>query len=286
MLVCTVLGTLSGILWLFCWKFGHKKYQQYVNAIDEKEYLFSELFPVGFLAMELFRVNVKDYQKHGKLRTLLADLYGEQDVDFYLYVSIGAQYTYVITMIPLGLLLGAVGNQIWMGILLAAVGFGLALNVPQKVEEKCRIREENMQMQLPNVISAMTLLVNTGMLPQQCWEKVSEMGTSELYCEMQHCTQMMKTGITFRQALQYMGDHTNTREVKKFCSTLQQNLLKGDAELTETLLRMNNESWDTKKNLAKRKGELAGQKLLLPTMLMFAALMAMIIVPVFANMSI
>ena len=47
---------------------------------------------------------------------------------------------------------------------------------------------------------------------------------------------------------------------------------------------MNDESWEEKKHRAKRKGEVAGSKLMIPVMIMFVGILLMVIVPIFANM--
>ena len=47
---------------------------------------------------------------------------------------------------------------------------------------------------------------------------------------------------------------------------------------------MNEESWEEKKHRAKRKGETAGTKLMIPLMIMFVGILFMIIVPIFSNM--
>ena len=74
------------------------------------------------------------------------------------------------------------------------------------------------------------------------------------------------------------------KEIRKFSSILTQNIQKGGGELAASMKYMNIESWEEKKQNAKRKGELAGQKLMLPLMLMFAGILIMVIVPIFMNM--
>lgn len=65
---------------------------------------------------------------------------------------------------------------------------------------------------------------------------------------------------------------------------LSQNIQKGGSELTMSLRYMNEESWEEKKQRAKRKGETAGTKLMIPLMIMFVGILFMIIVPIFSNM--
>ena len=63
-----------------------------------------------------------------------------------------------------------------------------------------------------------------------------------------------------------------------------QNIQKGGPDFALQLRDMNNESWEEKRHLAKRKGELAGSKLLIPTLIMFVGILIMIIVPIFTGL--
>ena len=66
---------------------------------------------------------------------------------------------------------------------------------------------------------------------------------------------------------------------KKLASLLTQNLRKGSSELSELLSKEAELAMEQRKNLAKRLGEEAGTKLLLPMMLMLSIIMVLIIVP-------
>ena len=94
----------------------------------------------------------------------------------------------------------------------------------------------------------------------------------------------MNNGVSELDALHNFAQRCSVKEIRKFTSILSQNIQKGGSELTMSLRYMNEESWEEKKQRAKRKGETAGTKLMIPLIIMFVGILFMIIVPIFSNM--
>ena len=66
---------------------------------------------------------------------------------------------------------------------------------------------------------------------------------------------------------------------RKFGTMLSQNLRKGSKGLSVLLKREAEEAFEERKNTAKKLGEEAGTKLLLPLFLMLGVVMAMVMAP-------
>jgi tight adherence protein C len=64
-----------------------------------------------------------------------------------------------------------------------------------------------------------------------------------------------------------------------------QNLSKGNAEIGRLLKNMAQEAWFERRRSAKRDAEKANSKLMIPTMLLFIAILVMLMVPVALNFS-
>ena len=62
-------------------------------------------------------------------------------------------------------------------------------------------------------------------------------------------------------------------------SLYKQNLIKGGPDFPRSLDEMAEAAWTARKNAAKEQGELAEQKLLIPTIFMFVGILLMVIVP-------
>ena len=283
MLVLAVVGTLLVALWI--WLFvqgGNGKYNAYIEPIDKEEYFMPELFFIGFEAISLFKIDLKA-SSFQKFRKKIADLRGERFADFYLYVITGAQLTYFITIVPITFLFGIIVGEATIALAGLGASLFLAYYLYDEVNEKLRKREDQMMQMLPQALSTMALLINAGMPVRQTWEKVAYSGTNELNQQMQTVVIEMQNGVSMTRAIHGMGERCDSKELRKFCSMLVQNLQKGNAELVDTIRAMSEESWMERKNLSLRRGEAAGQKLLIPTAIMFAGVIMMIVVPIFTQ---
>lgn len=281
--VLAVVGTLLAVLWMVLFLRGRNgKYNTYIEPINKEEYFLPELFFIGFEAISVFKIDLKA-ELFQKLRKKISDLRGERFADFYLYVIVGAQITYFLTLLPITILFAVVSGEM----IIAAAGLGMALFLDyylyDEVNEKLREREDQMMQVLPQALSTMALLINAGMPVRQTWEKVAYAGSNELNRQMQTVVIEMQNGASMTQAIHRMGERCDSKELRKFCAMLVQNLQKGNAELVQTIRTMADESWMEKKNLALRRGEAAGQKLLIPTAIMFAGVIMIIVIPIFTQ---
>ena len=100
---------------------------------------------------------------------------------------------------------------------------------------------------------------------------------------LQTCEEM-KQGVAEIDAYQNFAERCEVKEIKRFTSSIIQNMVKGNAELTKFLREMSDEMWNEKKNMVKRKGEIANSKLLVPIMLIFIGILIVIMVPMFTSM--
>jgi tight adherence protein C len=70
-----------------------------------------------------------------------------------------------------------------------------------------------------------------------------------------------------------------TIEVSRFVSIIIQNIKKGNDELALILRVISNESLNTRKNIAKKLGEEASAKMIIPMMIMFLAIILIVSTP-------
>ena len=109
-------------------------------------------------------------------------------------------------------------------------------------------------------------------------------GERVLYKEMQVTVQEMKNGISELDAYRNFADRCSVKQIRRFASTMIQNMQKGNAEISYFLKEMSDEMWEEKKHLVKRKGEAANSKLLIPTAMIFIGILIMIMVPAFLSL--
>ena len=75
----------------------------------------------------------------------------------------------------------------------------------------------------------------------------------------------------------------NNKYVTKLASAITQNMSKGNSEIVKYLKELNDESWMERKHSSRRMAEKVQSKLLVPTLLMFAGILILVIVPVMSG---
>ena len=281
--ILAALGTLLVLFWAFLYLRYKDGFDDILVTLDSKQFMMPELFFIGFGFIDMFKVNLKT-ERGRKKEKAISEIYGEKYATYYHYSILGGQITYLLTIAPLGFLIGAIANDpLIAGLVIigtVAIIISLDMDVNNAVEKK---RDEILS-DYPEVLSKLTLLVNAGMVIRDAWTKVAYTSDRMIYKEMQATSEEMNNGVSEIDALYHFAQRCSIKEIKKFSSILTQNIQKGGSELAVTLRYMNEESWEEKKHIAKRKGEAANSKLLIPLLVMFVGILLMIIVPIFANM--
>lgn len=154
----------------------------------------------------------------------------------------------------------------------------------ESMNDQLNERRDELLADMPQMLSKLTLLVNSGMIVREAWSKTAHGGNRELYKEMQITVQEMSNGVADLDAYRNFADRCAIKEIRRFSSTMIQNMQKGNAEISYFLKEMADEMWEEKKHLVKRKGEAANSKLLLPIGMIFVGILIMIMVPAFVNM--
>ena len=156
----------------------------------------------------------------------------------------------------------------------------------KKLKEKVEFRRRQMIMDYPMILYKMSMLLGAGMTIQGAFRKIAfhykETRGNELhyaYEEMLNACYQMEKGTGEAAAYENFGQNCQDLRYIKFGSMLSQNLKKGSKGLSELLMREASLGMEERRNLARRMGEEAGVKLLLPMMLMLVLVMVILIVP-------
>ncbi len=146
----------------------------------------------------------------------------------------------------------------------------------------------------PGMISRLTMLIGTNGTVKSAWEKIvqnyesqkEELGESPVYEEMKTTMHEMQGGIAEAEAYERFGTRCGINAYMKFGTLLSQNLRKGGRGISELLKIEAIQAFENRKNTAKRLGEEAGTKLMMPMLGMLAVVLVMVIVPAFLTMQI
>ena len=270
------------LLWIFLYAKYRNVFHAYIDNLSPDEYKMPELFFIGMGFMNQIHYNLHTRKGRARIKEI-SEVKGKKYAEYYYYVIKGATFTYILTLLPFVLVLGALSDN---GMMLV-VGLCLAVLVVRYLEkdinDKLEERREELMLDLPQVLSKMALLINSGMVMREAWVKVSQTGERALYKEMRTASSEMANGASDLEAFRNFADRCSVKSIRKVTSTLVQNMQKGNKELSYFLEEMSREMWEEKKNLVRQKGETAGTKLLIPVGMIFVGILILIIVPIFIN---
>nr|WP_288663691.1 hypothetical protein [uncultured Dorea sp.] len=178
-----------------------------------------------------------------------------------------------------------------MGMMIGILLYALQKQNIRKAEEE---RKKQMIEDYPEVISKLTLYLGAGMTVKKAWRKITEGYMKEkedeneryVYEEMRQTCHEMDSGVTEAEGYENFGRRCDLQIYIRLGALLSQNLRKGTKGLSELLKLESIQAFEERKARAKRLGEEAGTKLLLPMFLMLAVVLIIVIVPAFLTMQI
>ena len=281
--VMLAITTILTIIWIILALHYEEDYKELTESIDKEQFKYPELFCVGFKIMELLHMNGKSRKARKRIKEI-SEIQGKKYAEYYYYVLNGAKWTYGFTMLVFFSLFGCLGKSP------VAFAFGFILAVllmwylDEQMNDKLTERRDELLSDMPQMLSKLTLLVNSGMVMRDAWKKVAYGNNRILYHEMQTAVKEMQNGVSDLEAYRNFADRCGIKEIRRFSSTMIQNLQKGTSEVVYFLKEMSDEIWEEKKHLVKRKGEAATTKLMAPMVLIFIGILGMIMIPVFLGM--
>ena len=177
-------------------------------------------------------------------------------------------------------------------ILGAVICVFLVVQERQKKEKLRKDRKEQMLFDYPEIVSQFTMLMGAGMTAKNVWKKITadycgqkERGgrVRDAYEEMVITLQEMQSGIPEAECYERFAARCGLVPYMKMGALLSQNLRKG-AKGTSDMLKMEAiQAMEDRKSRARRLGEEAGVKLLLPMLLMLVIVLVIVVVPAFLS---
>lgn len=271
------------LLWLYLAAFKGKKYQKYIESEFAREFQMRQLFCVGFSVMKMFRVDNRSRRARMKIKEI-SEIKGKKYAEYYYYIMQGAKITYGYTILIIMILISSLAGSVealLLGIVMAVL---LILYVDFSLKDKLDARRHEILMDLPQAISKLTLLINSGMVVRDAWKRTAVTGNRQLYIEMQNTSLEIENGVMEIEAYRNFAERCGIKEARKFATLIIQNLTKGNEELAMFLGDLSDEMWEIKKNEVKQKGEKANSKLLLPVFIIFIGILILVLVPAMSSM--
>lgn len=278
------IGTALALFWLFIYFKYNKQYSEVYGAVDTKEFFMPELFFIGFGIMDLLKIDLfRPYFLRQKKK--IAEVRGDKYSDFFQYVMTGAQITYAVTLAPFGLFVGAMSNDLIVGIVGVSTALIMVVYLNSELMNAISRRRDDLLSDFPQMVSKLALLVSAGLILRDAWKQVAFAGSGKLYLEMQSVCIDLENGESEFTAMESFANRCVIKEIRKFASVIIQNQQKGSTELSKSLKEQAAENWEQRKRSVKVKGELASQKLMIPTTIMLFGILIMIVIPAFSSIS-
>lgn len=172
------------------------------------------------------------------------------------------------------------------GVIIAALIPGVVRARQQEAEKQ---KKSLLEMEYPDMVSKMALLLSSGMTIQGAFRKIALsyekkrqknlISIQPAYEEMLIACREMESGMGEQRAYERYGERCGVSHYRKFGNLLAQNLKKGNRGIVLLLEKEAENAFEERKANAKRYGEEAGTKLLLPMMIMLGIVMLILIVP-------
>lgn len=177
-------------------------------------------------------------------------------------------------------------KMLLFGVVLA--GFVPAV-VRSREEQARKKRECLLELEYPDMVSKLALLLGSGMTLQGAFRKIAfsyekkrkvhRVREMPVYDEMVIACREMESGVGEQKAYEHFGERCGGAMYRKFANILTQNLKKGSQGVVALLEQEAENAFEERKRAAKRYGEEAGTKLLFPMMIMLGIVMVILIIP-------
>ena len=298
----------GGICLVFCGNFllcylkSKGQYDDYMEAVDKKEYGLKDFLPLGLwfceqewdkkLMPKSLRTVYAKYQNSVYQKIL--ELRGPQYAQFYEMIHEGYRMALAILVSAgaslVGFIMAVQGdgtNALMFSFAAAAAFLGLPFLTDHSLDEETARRRLQIQMEFPEFVNKLTLLVNAGMTISKAWEKIISDNKKDtvLYREMTYALSEIQAGKPESVAYEEFARRCKVKEVTKFVSVILMNLRRGGAEVVPVLKQQGAECWEMRKAAAKQMGEEASTKILLPLMIMFVGIILIVATPAVLSFS-
>mgnify|MGYP001046191825 CR=1 FL=1 len=156
-------------------------------------------------------------------------------------------------------------------------------------EEKNKKRDQKLLLDYADVVYQLMVFIGAGLTVGQAWERIvlsyktrkkdNRCQERPVYEEMAAALGQMQCGQPEGKAILDFGKRCKLQPYLKLTTLLEQNRRTGTKNLQQVLEQEMIAAWEQQKNVARRMGEEAGTKLLLPLFLMLFVVMVLVMVP-------
>lgn len=178
----------------------------------------------------------------------------------------------------------------WKILLLEMIAVG-GICIAQKQEKENQEKKKKFQMELeyPDVLNQLLVLLEAGMTTRLAWKMIARqymqkrekhmIPAKDIYEEIIIMQHRLEEGESDRRAYQEFSNSVNVMCYRRLMRILLSNIEKGTDGLCSLLEEETHRAYEERILLAKRLGEEASTKMLIPLMMMMVLVMAIVLLP-------
>lgn len=158
----------------------------------------------------------------------------------------------------------------------------------RELDQKLEARKRELLLDYPEIVNKLALYMGAGMTIRNAflkmgedYKKQKEQGKKYVYEEILITCYELQGGRSETEAYDHFGRRCQVQAYMKLSALLSQNLRKGSNDLLRMLGQEADAAFAERKSLAKKLGEEAGTKLLVPMMMMLCIVMVIIMIPAY-----
>ena len=158
----------------------------------------------------------------------------------------------------------------------------------RELDHKLLVRRRELLLDYPEIVNKLALYMGAGMTIRNAflkmggdYKKQKEERRRYVYEEILMTCHELQGGRSETEAYDHFGKRCQVQPYIRLSALLSQNIRKGSNDLLKMLRQEADNAFAERKNLAKKLGEEAGTKLLLPMMMMLCVVMVIIMIPAY-----
>lgn len=293
-------GILSAVIFvgifMVCYLKSKGKYDDYTEGLDKKEHSLKEFIPLGlwyddtgFIKKILPKMIYAEFAKYySKIMNKIIELNEIKYSQYYYKIHMGERYTYGILVSAVASLFACImavqgdyTNSYFFAAASVITFFAIPFLIDTNLDKAIQKRRFEIQLEFPEFVNKLILLVNAGMTISKAFEKIVKDNQREnaLYTELKYAIGEIGAGKPEAVAYEEFARRCKIKEVIKFISVIVLNLKKGGAEIIPTLQVQATECWEMRKATTKQLGEEASTKILFPLMIMMVGIIVIVATP-------
>ncbi|MCM1121125.1 MAG: type II secretion system F family protein [Eubacterium sp.] len=158
----------------------------------------------------------------------------------------------------------------------------------REIDRQLEQRKKELLLDYPEIVNKLSLYMGAGMTIRNAFVKMGEDYKKQqkerrryVYEEILITCNELQSGRSEKEAYDHFGKRCQVQAYMKLSTLLSQNIRKGSNDLLYMLRQEADNAFAERKNMAKKLGEEAGTKLLLPMMMMLCIVMVIIMIPAY-----